>query len=389
MFTLPDGPLSLYLHIPMCKSRCSYCAFYSEPAAHWQGRREAYTERLIAEIEESGVAHRPLHTLYIGGGDPANLGCDNLDAILTVAQQGGAPDEVTIEVNPESFDRSLFPLFEKHLVTRLSMGIQTMDQKILRLLGRSATVEANRRALALAQEARRCHGIDLSIDLMAALPSQTIAGTLFDLDEVLSLCDVEHLSLYCLTVEEGTALARDVGEGRVDILDEDGQESFLRALWRGLADRGFEHYEISNFAKGGRYSRHNTVYWQLGDYLGLGSGAASTLGAIHLEQGQTLARYTEAEPLSGYECEETTSVERVEEYLMMGLRTMWGIDKGRFRSRYGIEFDRLFGNAIEHFDVNWYHNSEQFFSLTEDGWMVSDDILVRLVMEIPQSLDRS
>lgn len=388
MFSVGEGDLSLYLHVPMCRSRCSYCAFYSEPKAVWATRIDAYTERLVSEIEQLPTRGVPFHTLYIGGGDPANLGVEHLRRVLAAACREGRPDEVTLEVNPESFDERFFPLFADRLVTRLSMGIQTMDQRILTLLGRSASVSHNRRALALAREARLRYGIDLSIDMMLALPTQTVESALADIEQVLSLCDCEHLSLYCLTVEEGTALARQVEGGSIVVLDEDGQEAFLRAVWAALARLGFEHYEVSNFARNRRYSRHNSVYWRLGDYLGLGSGASSTLGSFHWQQSQDLAQYADGALFSGYEREETTRGEQVEEYLMMGLRTGWGIDKALFSQRFGYAFDALFAGVVAGFEPGWYVDSAQSFVLTEDGWMVLDEILVRLVMEIPESLDR-
>ena len=383
MFSLPPGDLSLYLHIPMCKSRCSYCGFYSEPTAVWEGRVASYTERLVSEIDQLGTRDAPFYTLYIGGGDPANLTVENLRLLLTAAQRAGRPREVTVEVNPESFDESFFPLFEEHLVTRLSMGIQTMDQALLSVIGRRTTAADNRRALSLAQEARARYGVDLSIDLMVALPNQTAAGAIRDIETVLSLCEAEHLSLYCLTVEEGTALARQVQDGTVTVADEDGQEAFLRSLWAHLHGLGFEHYEVSNFAKNGRYSRHNCVYWSLDDYLGLGSGAASTIGSFHWQQNQDLIGYTEANPFDGYEKEETDTWEQAEEYLMMALRTTWGIDKVRFFERFGLDFDRMFSKAVARCEPTWYIDSAQNFAITEDGWMVLDEILVRLVMEIP------
>ncbi len=383
MLCLPQGDLSLYLHIPMCKSRCSYCGFYSEPKAVWKGRGEQYTERLVSEIEQLPMPGGPFHTLYIGGGDPANLGVKNLERVLTASEREGRPCEVTVEANPESFDEHFFPLFEAGLVTRLSMGIQTMDQQTLTLLGRSATAADNRRALTVAQKARERYQIDLSIDLMVALPSQTVEGALADIETVLSLSDCEHLSLYCLTVEEGTALARQVAGGVVSVADEDGQEAFLRSVWAHLKRLGFEHYEVSNFAKNGKYSRHNCVYWSLGDYLGLGSGASSTLGPVHIEQTEDLLGYVGGALYSGYEREETTIWQQVEEYLMMGLRTKWGIDKRRFAERFGMDFDRTFSGAVASCEPNWYVDSAQSFALTEDGWMVLDEILVRLVMEIP------
>lgn len=387
MFDLGIGPVSLYLHVPLCKSRCSYCNFYSEPKKTWLGREKAYLARLLDELRMVKKPTEGFHTIYIGGGDPANLTAGGLKALLQSTQGRRRPIETTIEANPESLDEELFTLFEEGLVTRLSIGIQSMDDQILARLGRSATLAQNRKALRIAQEARKRWDIDISVDLMVALPGQTTDMAIADIDEVLGLVDVEHLSLYCLTVEEGTLLAQQVAQRKVTVWDEDGQEQFLRTMWAALSDRGFEHYEVSNFAKNGRYSQHNCVYWRVDDYLGLGCSAASTLGSAHWEQTSDFERWIAEPPLSGYEREDTSVVEQIEEYLMMGLRTRWGIDKALFAIRFGISFDKLFGKAIALFEQHWYTDTNYFFSITEDGWMVLDEILVRLALQIPESLD--
>jgi oxygen-independent coproporphyrinogen-3 oxidase len=387
VFDLGTGPVSLYLHVPLCKSRCSYCGFYSEPKKIWQGREKAYLDRLLQEISSITAPEGGFHTVYIGGGDPANLKAEGLKTLLHEIHRAGKPIETTIEANPESIDENLFLLFEEGLVSRLSMGIQSMDDTILSRLGRSATTSQNRRALRTAQEARERWNIDISVDLMVALPGQTAQMATDDIDQICSIVDVEHISLYCLTVEEGTLLAQEVAEQKTTVWDEDGQEQFLRTMWEALAKRGFEHYEVSNFAKGRQYSKHNCVYWRLDDYLGLGSSAASTVGNTHWEQTHDFDRWIEEPPLSGYEREDTSAIERLEEYLMMGLRTRWGIDKALFAERFGTSFDELFANIIAHFNPDWYVDTKYFFSLTEDGWMVLDEILLRFVLQIPESLD--
>ncbi len=295
-------------------------------------------------------------------------------------------------MNPETFSESFFPLFERKLVTRLSMGIQSMDDSVLRQLGRNASVEDNQRAITLAKKARENYKVDLSFDLMAALPGQTIQMALQDIDTVVSMSDAAHISLYCLTVEEGTELARKVSARETQVWDDDGQMELLQSLWNRLDQLGYEHYEVSNFAKEGKVCKHNLVYWDLDTYIGLGSSAASFLHAgsqsWHYSQKQDLHSFSEGALFSGYEKEMLSGVQLLEEYLMMALRTNRGIGKEYFRERFSLDFDTMFLQTITHFDPLWYKDTSQSFVLTEVGWMVLDEIVLRLCLQIPQPLDR-
>lgn len=392
MLAITEGTsISLYLHIPFCITRCSYCAFYSEAKASWTSSREQYVDRLEQEIHELIVKTGPFDTIFMGGGNPGCLTVEQMRRLLSAARSDQSR-EVTIEMNPETFDETFFPLFAEGLVTRLSMGIQSMDQQVLQQLGRNATVSDNQKAIALANKARSIYGIDLSFDLMAALPGQTIEMALQDIDTLTTVSDVEHISLYCLTVEEGTELAHRIANKTLTVLDEDGQMEMLSVLWKRLEERGYSHYEVSNFAKPGRECKHNLVYWNLNRYIGLGSSAASfqydTNTAWHYSQVQGLADYARNSPYTGYEREDISIQQHMEEYLMMALRLHGGIEKEIFFSRFGCTFESLFGKAVASLDEKWYTNTEYIFTLSTDGWMVLDEIVLRLSLEIPTPLDR-
>jgi oxygen-independent coproporphyrinogen-3 oxidase len=380
-----DGNLSLYLHIPFCTTCCSYCAFYSEPVDATKAYLQPYVDRLEQEIRACKARLDRFFTIFIGGGNPGSLPADQLRRLL-VAAKADASDEVTIEMNPETFDETYFSLFAEGLVTRLSMGIQSMDDPTLMRLGRNARREDNLRSIALARQARLLYGIELSFDLMVCLPGQTVDLAIADLHEILMLSESDHISLYCLTVEEGTELALQVGLGNTTVLDEDGQEDFLQKMWSELRRLGFEHYEVSNFCRNGKKSKHNQVYWRLDNYLGLGSSAASTLKegslARHYTQNQSLQEFASSQCFSGYEEEHVDANQQIEEYVMMALRTNAGIDKQVFAARYQKDFDCLFASAISSLDSSWYSDTIQFFVLTEYGFMVIDEILLRLALEI-------
>ena len=380
---------SLYIHIPFCASRCDYCTFYSEVYHKHASLVEPYHKRLLDELSFL-VNEKKLFfdTAYIGGGNPGLLGAERLHTLLKLVHTHGRPREVTMEINPETLTEEFFPLFEEGLITRLSIGIQSMSDGFLRRIGRNTSSSVNEHALRLAERIHDTCDVEISVDLIVAIPGQTIVDLQNDLNRIFNLCTADHVSLYCLTVEEGSRLFEKGGI----FMNEDEQASLLYELWAYLKGLGFEHYEISNFARKGKYSQHNLVYWTLGTYIGLGSSAASTIeeeGAlVHYAQEQDLQSYAHGKPFSGYVMERLNTVERIEEEIMVGLRTRWGIDKGSFSRRTGHDFSALFDGIIATLDSAWYTDSGQFFILTENGYMVLDAILLRFFESIAEALDR-
>jgi oxygen-independent coproporphyrinogen-3 oxidase len=346
-------------------------------------------DRLEQEIRTYATRlGRPFDTIFIGGGNPGCLLPGQLETLLEAATPFGPPAECTIETNPETFTPAFFPLLERRLVTRLSMGIQSMDDRMLEKLGRNARRKDNMQAILLATEARRLFGTDLSFDLMTCIPGQTEEDALADIDELVSLADPGHLSLYCLTVEEGTRLAKTIAEGTLAVLDEDGQQRMLASCWNHLSSLGFRHYEVSNFARDdGSRCLHNLHYWNLDSYIGLGSSAASTLllegSAVSVIQNQDLATFARTQPFCGYETETLDATGHLEEFLLMALRTDEGIGKTAFSRRFGRRFDALFSKPISTLDRSWFIDGNERFSLTEAGMFVLDDIVLRLAMAIP------
>lgn len=349
--------------------------------------REKYMQRLEAELEAVvSSSNSAFSTIFVGGGNPGCLTFTQLQSMLSLAHTKGKPNECTIEMNPETFNRSLFPLFEESLVTRVSMGIQSMDDGVLATLGRNARRADNLRSIALAQEAHDQYGVELSFDLMLCLPGQTLEMAISDVDEIMSLASPSHISLYCLTVEEGTDLSEKVSSGLLPVLDEDGQEAFLWGVWNHLKGFGFRHYEVSNFSRDDQNCKHNLTYWNLDSYLGLGCSAVSALREgprlQHVTQNQTLFIYAHDDPFTGYSEETLTLSEHMEEFLMMALRTDIGIDKEVFAKRFSRSFDKNFSSVIETLDSRWYVSTEQSFSLTENGFMVLDEVVLRFSLAV-------
>ena len=320
--------LSLYIHVPFCISKCAYCAFYSCPGCS-DDLMDSYLRRLLNEIElvNEHMQGRPYGTAFIGGGNPGCLGAEKLSKIARAVFENGRPEEFSVEMNPESLEETFFPLFEKYF-TRLSMGVQSLDETALSFLGRNADLKSTRRGLELSQKLKEQTGCTLSYDLITCL------GPWHDeLEDVRKLTEnypSDHLSVYALTLEEGTPLY----SRKPHLPSEDEQYSILSRVWDYLKAQGYEHYEVSNFAKDGKWCIHNCRYWAYEQYLGLGPAAASTAfsqdGSVHRFCFKNdIESYVSGEPLMGFETENLNEREAVEELVLMGLRYKGGLDIGR------------------------------------------------------------
>ncbi len=393
----------LYIHIPFCRSRCSYCDFYSTTreaeAAH-------YVRALCREIEErrEELPHARVRTIYIGGGTPSLLTPAQLQQILDAVYANYEVEEgaeVTMEMNPDDLDPPPAPPVMEgsrlREVNRASLGIQTFDDQLLRLIRRRHDSATALHAVRSLQEA----GIrNISIDLIYGLPSQTLAQWEHDLDTAFSL-GVQHLSAYALSYEEGTALTRWRDEGRIREASDELSVAMYQRLCQRAREAGFEHYEISNFALPGFRSRHNSSYWTGSPYLGFGPGAHSYDGQrtrrANLPSLDDYVTYYSS-PRGGQEgalpfsYETLTTTDLHNEAVMCGLRTREGIDLARFLARFGqSRLDALLTNAaphlragrliLDHFSLPHGGGSGRGSSLhlAEHALMVSDDIMSDLI----------
>lgn len=321
----------LYIHIPFCASRCIYCGFYSTTRLDL---RQQYVDALIRELVEVGKSKMlkddSISTVYLGGGTPSQLTIPQLhqlfDAIYIYNKvESGA--EVTIEMNPDDVSVPYADTLRQLGINRVSMGAQTFDDERLRWLNRRHTVAQVGQAVTILRAA----GIrNISIDLMYGFSDETIDDFVHDIDEVIKL-DVEHISAYCLMIEEGTELYRRYGDKRVREYD-DSKEETERKMYELLIDKltaaGYEHYEISNFARPGFRSRHNSSYWTGVPYIGLGAAAHSFDGHLRSWNVSDIQQYIAAvnrdERLN--EEEELSATDFYNERVMLGLRTCEGVD---------------------------------------------------------------
>lgn len=358
--------LSLYIHVPFCLSKCAYCAFYSVPHCS-DSIKDAYLKRLLEELDavNDRMDGRAYKTAFIGGGNPGCLGPERLEKIAKAVCANGRPSEFSVEMNPESLTIAFFPLFA-NFFTRLSMGVQSMDQKALSFLGRNADLEKTRRGLSLSQRLKTETGCALSYDLITCLGSWH--DELSDVKAILSEYPCDHLSVYALTLEEGTPLYR----RNPDLPDSDQQYEILKNVWDYLKSEGYEHYEVSNFAKPGFRCEHNCRYWGYRQYLGLGPGAASTAfsengDVTRFSYPHDIAAYTAAEPLAGFETERLTAFEASEELVFMGLRFKGGLDLDRLKAMSGKD---LPATVLE--NSPGFHVCRGHLVPDEEGLMLSD-----------------
>lgn len=329
------------MHIPFCKSRCRYCDFYSTTQL---ARRQEY---ITAVIEEAHYALRITHcalnaveTIYIGGGTPSLLNVEDLQRLLIALPMADAR-EVTIEANPGDITPEKAKAWRAMGVNRLSIGIQSFDDDILRLIGRRHTAAQAREAVRIARE----EGFEnISVDLMYGLPviieneelrikngklreaTNALEVLKSDVEELLRL-DVEHISTYCLSYEEGTVLTQMLERGEIEEVDEDTENQMFDYIVEQLTEAGYEHYEVSNFARPGRRSRHNSNYWNDTPYIGLGAGAHSYDGVHRYWNPSDIDLYIRGALAHDLQREQETLTDeqRHTERVMLGLRTSEGI----------------------------------------------------------------
>lgn len=364
---------SLYVHLPFCPYVCPYCDFAKWPYA--RGRAERFLAALRAEI--AGAPAVRASTVFFGGGTPNTYDATTLSALIGSlrARFGVDPgSEITVEINPDLALCEALPALRAAGVNRLSIGAQSFDAGELRTLGRQhspgdvATVVARARAAGFA---------NLSVDLMFGVPGQTQTSWGESLERAFAL-GIDHLSTYGLTVEDGTPYARWYEREPGAFFDNDREaELYLMAIERG-ARAGFEHYEISNFARPGRRCAHNANYWRNGSYLGLGVGAASYLDGVRSTHTRDLEIYCSAALAGGAipgESEQLVGDERTGEATMLALRTLEGVDPHEFRERYNVDFHAKYRTVIADLTAaGMLRIAGERVQLTQRGRFLANDV---------------
>jgi oxygen-independent coproporphyrinogen-3 oxidase len=380
----------LYVHAPFCARRCPYCDF--AVTVRRTGGHEAWSEAIRAELdmrENGGPAGdpvtlaRPVRTLFVGGGTPSLLGADAMGAlgrILGPERVASTTLEWTAEANPESFGPEVARGWQEAGVNRVSLGVQSFDPAVLRWMGRLHGPDGARAAV----ETARAHGLaNLSLDLIFGLPARLGRDLRTDLDAALAL-DPAHLSLYGLSAEQGTPLARWIREGREIPLDDDAYaEEYLRIAER-LASEGYRHYEVSNFARPGFESVHNQAYWSGTPYLGLGNGSHSYLPPFRSWNFRNWDEYSNRVLAGEDPTVERESVEgeaRVLETIWLGLRTAdgWALPVGTGGDGPESEEMAAAGEIARSWQVRGLAAVRGGrVILTPEGWLLLDELAVQM-----------
>ncbi len=306
----------LYVHIPFCKKRCRYCDFFSTTRLE---RQEVYVAALVKEIAaRKDEAGEPIRTIYFGGGTPSTLAPQDITRILDAVGIDEA-EEITMELNPGDASPAYMQALRDIGINRLSIGIQSFQDDLLTLIGRRHNAQQAINAVRMAQEAGFTN---LSIDLMYALPTQTMAAWQADIETALSL-GVQHISSYGLIYEQGTALTQAVESGELEAIDEETENAMYDELCSRLKQAGFVHYEVSNFALPGYEAKHNSRYWDHTPYIGVGAGAHTYIPPVRSWNKDDLEAYIQGDGIR--ESETLTETDLYNERIMLGLRTNRGI----------------------------------------------------------------
>lgn len=375
----------IYVHIPFCASRCSYCDFYSTLSLSEAG--DAYVTAVLAEasMRRKELRCEPVKTLYLGGGTPSQLPVPLLERLVTGLKSTfdlSKVEEFTIEANPDDVSSTWCDALLPLGVNRVSMGVQSFENHILKAIGR----RHDAMQVGMAVHTLRWYGIDnISIDLIYGLPGQTLESWEQSVEKTLEM-KPEHISAYSLTYEPGTRLWKQLLDGEVTEVPEAQCVEMYRILVDALLSAGYEHYEISNFALPGYHSRHNSSYWDGTPYLGLGAAAHSYDGSVRRNNPCDLEGYIKTiyAGRTAYDQEEMKWWERYDERVMLGLRTAHGVDVQRLREDFGLDaWLHFIRKAQRYLEAGLLEREgENMYAISDKGIMVSDAIIRDLMWDV-------
>lgn len=357
-------PTSAYVHIPFCTQICYYCDFSkvfikNQPV-------DSYLEHLIEEYDSYDI--KKLRTLYIGGGTPTALSAPQLAFLLeklTDKLDLSYLEELTIEANPGDLDQEKIAVLKDSPVNRVSLGVQTFNDRMLKQIGRSHLEKDIYENIANLKKA----GFDnISIDLIYALPKQTMEDVKINVAKAIAL-DIPHMSLYSLILENHTVFMNRMRRGKLPLTKEDLEAEMFEYIIAELEKAGFEHYEISNFSKPGFESRHNLMYWDNAEYYGIGAGASGYVDGVRYKNHGPIRHYLQAVEAGHARVQEEvlTLKEKMEEEMFLGLRKKSGVSKKRFEEKFGVSFEDQYGAVVS--------------DLTEQGLLVPDRDIVRMTKQ--------
>ncbi len=372
-------PTSAYVHIPFCTQICYYCDFSkvfikNQPV-------DSYLEHLLQEFHSYDI--QKLRTLYIGGGTPTALSASQLEVLLDGLTKNldlSMLEELTIEANPGDLDADKIAVLQNSAVNRVSLGVQTFDDKMLKKIGRSHTekdIYENIDRLKLA-------GFDnISIDLIYALPGQTMEQVKDNVAKAIAL-DIPHMSLYSLILENHTVFMNRMRRGKLPLPKEELEAEMFEYIIAELEKSGFEHYEISNFSKPGFESRHNLMYWDNAEYYGIGAGASGYVNGVRYKNHGPIRHYLKAveEGSARINEEHLSQREQMEEEMFLGLRKKSGVSMARFEEKFERSFQELYGDIVKDLIQQGLMQVEgDRVRMTKRGLFLGDTVAERFILE--------
>ncbi len=379
--------LEIYIHIPFCVRKCAYCDFLSGPAGN--ETIELYVEKLIEEICAHGVCDsngkKIVTTIFFGGGTPSVLSGEQMQRIMSAIQDVFVVDvnaEISMEANPGTVTKEKLESYKQAGINRISFGLQSANNEELKLLGRIHTWEEFLESFQLARES----GFDnINVDLISAIPKQTVESWESSVSQVISL-NPEHISAYSLIIEEGTPFFEQYGEGTEgeSLLpsEEDEREMYHRTE-ELLEEAGYHRYEISNYAKAGRECQHNLGYWERKNYLGIGLGASGLIDNVRYQNTDDLEYYIQhASKLSKIQedREVLSRTEQMEEFIFLGLRKMQGISVKEFENVFDNSLEECYGEGIRRMcDEKLLTMEDGFLKLTKKGIDISNYVFAEIL----------
>ncbi len=366
--------LGLYVHLPFCRTHCTYCAFAISTDVRLQ---DAYAEAVVREIESSVLGPRSsvVESIYFGGGTPSRMSIDNLAKIVSALNRGPrtedrGPVEFSMEANPEDITAESLSAWRDLGVDRVSIGVQSFRDAELLPLGRAHGAQAAREAVALVVAS----GVRTSVDLIAGLPEQTAASFAASLDEAIAL-GVGHVSMYMLDLEARSPLEVQVARGRVTLPDDETIAAMYVGAIERLARAGFHQYEISNFARDGEESIHNLRYWRRGEYLGFGLAAHSFFGGERFANTRDIRKYIADSPHAVDFRERLGDDEVRRETIFLGLRQKSGIDYAELERLCGQEAAEWTDRGLRD---GWLERQGARVAFTPSGFLLSNDFISQL-----------
>ncbi|WP_042750946.1 radical SAM family heme chaperone HemW [Streptococcus mitis] len=372
-------PTSAYVHIPFCTQICYYCDFSkvfikNQPV-------DSYLEHLLEEFQSYDI--QKLRTLYIGGGTPTALSASQLEMLLKGLTKNldlSVLEELTIEANPGDLDADKIAVLKNSAVNRVSLGVQTFDDKMLKKIGRShleKDIYENIDRLKLA-------GFDnISIDLIYALPGQTMEQVKENVAKAIGL-DIPHMSLYSLILENHTVFMNRMRRGKLPLPKEELEAEMFEYIIAELERAGFEHYEISNFSKPSFESRHNLMYWDNAEYYGIGAGASGYVNGVRYKNHGPIRHYLSAVEEGNARIieEHLSQKERMEEEMFLGLRKKSGVSMARFEEKFGRSFDGLYGEIVRDLVQQGLMQIDgDRVRMTKRGLFLGDTVAERFILE--------